>query len=95
MSANHSVELCYLSTIYINCLHTKQPIDLYFKPAMQGFACEVLHVQPDILPPGSLRIAEVWIDNNSWKNFDAQKLTVQLPNLNYRPKVKVRLVPAT
>jgi hypothetical protein len=93
MSAYHSVELCYLSTMYINLLHTKQPVDLYFKPHIHGFADNTLRVEPDILPPAGVRISDVWIDNNPWKNFDAKNLTVQLPNLNYRPKIKVRLLP--
>ncbi|HCJ66307.1 MAG TPA: N-acyl-D-glucosamine 2-epimerase, partial [Elusimicrobia bacterium] len=93
MSAYHSVELCYLSTVYINLLHTKQPVELYFKPLVNGFANDLLRVQPDILPPGSVKISDVWVDGNPWKNFDAEKLTVELPNLNYRPKIKVRLVP--
>ena len=93
MSAYHSVELAYLSQVYENLLYTKQPLELYFKPLPHGFPGDVLRVQPDILPPGSVRIQEVWVDNNPWKNFDAEKLTVSLPNLNYRPKIKVRLVP--
>ncbi|PKL44944.1 MAG: N-acyl-D-glucosamine 2-epimerase [Candidatus Riflebacteria bacterium HGW-Riflebacteria-2] len=93
MSAYHSVELAYLSTVYINLMHTKQPLDLYFKPKLGGFPEDVLRVCPDMLPPGSVKITEVWIDNNPWKNFDAEKLTVSLPNTTFRPKIKVRLVP--
>jgi hypothetical protein len=93
MSAYHSVELCYLATVYTNLLHTKQPLDLYFKPLPGGFPDGVLRVQPDILPPGNTRISGVWVDSNPWKNFDADNLTVELPNANYRPKIKVRLVP--
>jgi hypothetical protein len=93
MACYHSIELCYLSAVYINLLHTKQPLDLYFKPLPHGFANDLLRVEPDILPAGSVRISEVWVDGNPWKNFDAEKLTVQLPNVNYRPKIKVRLVP--
>ena len=93
MSAYHSVELCYLAAVYTNLLNTRQPLELYFKPIIGGFPDGILRVQPDILPVGSLRISDVWIDNNPWKNFDAEKLTVTLPNVNYRPKIKVRLVP--
>jgi mannose/cellobiose epimerase-like protein (N-acyl-D-glucosamine 2-epimerase family) len=94
MACYHSIELCYLSAVYINLLHTKQPLELYFKPLPNhGFANDVLRVEPDILPAGSVRIEQVWIDGNPWKKFDAEKLTVELPNLNYRPKIKVRLVP--
>jgi len=93
MSAYHSIELCYLATVYTNILNTGQPLDLYFKPMTGGFPDGILRVQPDILPAGGVRIAEVWIDNNPWKNFDAENLTVTLPNVNYRPKIKVHLVP--
>jgi len=92
MSAYHSIELCYLSQVYENLLYTKQPLDLYFKPMPDGFPGNILRVSPDILPPGSVRISEVWVDNQPWKTFDAEKLTVELPNLNHRPKIKVRLV---
>lgn len=94
MACYHSIELCYLSAVYINLLHTKEPLDLYFKPMVNGFPGNLLRVEPDILPAGSVRIDQVWVDNSPWKNFDAKNLTVELPNVNYRPKVKVRLVPA-
>ncbi len=93
MSGYHSIELAYLAAVYTNLLNTKQPLDLYFKPMIGGFHDGILRVSPDILPPGSIKISEVWIDNKSWDKFDADKLTVDLPNLNHRPKIKVRLVP--
>lgn len=93
MSAYHSVELAYLSTIYINLLHTKKPVDLYFKPMIGGFEDNILRVQPDILPKGAAKISEVWIDSKQWDKFNAEEFTVELPKLDYRPKVKVRIVP--
>ncbi|MFC1511587.1 AGE family epimerase/isomerase [Candidatus Latescibacterota bacterium] len=93
MSGYHSIELAYLSTIYINFLHTHEPLDMYFKPMVNGFPNDILLVQPDILPKGSITITDVWVDGNPWKNFNANELTVELPNLNYRPKIKVRIVP--
>lgn len=94
MSGYHSIELAYLAAVYTNLLNIKQPLDLYFKPLISGFPGNLMRVQPDILPPGSARISEVWVDNSPWKKFNADQLTVELPNLNYRPKIKVRLVPA-
>ena len=93
MSGYHSIELAYLATVYTNLLNTKQPLDLYFKPLVNGFPNNILRVQPDILPPGSVRISEVWMDDTPWENFDADHLTVALPDLNHRPKIRVRLVP--
>ncbi len=92
MSGYHSIELAFLAQIYTNLLNTKEHLDLYFKPLENGFADGILRVEPDILPKGSVRISEVWIDKKPWKNFDADELTVSLPNLTYRPKIKVRLV---
>ncbi|MBU1105311.1 MAG: AGE family epimerase/isomerase [Candidatus Riflebacteria bacterium] len=93
MSAYHSVELCFLSQIYINFLHTGKPLDLYFKPVENGFKNNIIRVEPDILPKNSVTIGEVWINGEPWKDFDAEKLTVRYPSSDERPKIKVRLVP--
>jgi len=68
-------------------------MDFYFKPLPQGFPDRVLRVSPDILPPGSITITSVEIDGEAYHQFDAQALTVQLPDTRERVKVKVRLTP--
>ncbi|MEW5871008.1 MAG: AGE family epimerase/isomerase [Chloroflexota bacterium] len=93
MSGYHSFELCYLAQIYTNLLITGQPLDLYFRPMPGGFKRNVLRVQPDILPLGRVRIAQVWIDGQPHKEFDAAKLTVKLPDSKQRLDVKVRVEP--
>ena len=93
MSGYHSIELAYLATVYTNLLNTKYPLDLYFCPMINGFEGKILRVQPDILPPSIAQISDVWIDDVPWPKFDAAKLTIQLPALTYRPKIKVRIIP--
>lgn len=93
MSGYHSTELCYLAQVYTNLMHTRQPLTLYFKPHLGGFPDGILRVQPDYLPKGSVKITEVLVDNNPWTKFDAAALTVELPNLTRRPKIKVTLTP--
>jgi len=94
MACYHSVELAFLSAVYINLLHTKKPLDLYFKPMPNAFeGSNILYVQPDILPKGSCKIESVEIDGKPWSYFDAEKFAVKLPDLDYRPKIKVRIVP--
>ncbi|NCC36426.1 MAG: N-acyl-D-glucosamine 2-epimerase, partial [Chloroflexia bacterium] len=93
MSAYHSTELCYLSAVYTNLLITKQPLTLYFKPQPSGFKDNILRVQPDILPPGSIRLDQVWIDDQPYANFDAAALTVTLPASETALRVKVTVVP--
>jgi hypothetical protein len=93
MSGYHSMELCYLAAVYTNLLITRQPMDLYFRPRPDGFQDRVLRVQPDILPPGSVRLEQVWIDGQAHHDFDAQALTVQLPPSDAPLRVQVRLVP--
>lgn len=93
MSAYHSIELAYLAATYTNLLNTKKPLTLYFKPLVNGFKDSTLYVQPDILPVGSVKLSKVWIDDKEWTRFDAEKMTVQLPALEYRPKVKVLITP--
>lgn len=93
MSGYHSMELCYLAAVYTNLLITRKPMDFYFKPHPDGFNDRILRVQPDILPPGSVRLEQVWIDNQPYTNFDAHTLTVILPPRSESLRVKVRIVP--
>lgn len=91
MSGYHSAELCYLSAVYTNLLITKQPMDFYFKPLPNGFKDRILRVAPDLLPPGSIKISKCEIDGESYTDFDAEKLTVKLPDTRESVKVKVRI----
>jgi anti-anti-sigma factor len=93
MSGYHSFELAFLACVYTNLMVTKQPMDLYFKPKQGGFKDNILRVAPDILPPGSVRIGEVWINGQKYSDFDASNLTVKLPTTPEELKVRVRLVP--
>lgn len=93
MSAYHSTELCYLSAVYINLLITKTPTYFYFKPYPGGFKDNILRVSPDILPPGSIYISEVFINDEPYTNFDANGLTVTLPVTDERVRVKVQISP--
>jgi mannose/cellobiose epimerase-like protein (N-acyl-D-glucosamine 2-epimerase family) len=91
MSAYHSTELCYLSAVYINLLITKQPTYFYFKPYPHSWKDNILRVSPDILPPGSIYISEVFIDDVPYTDFDATGLTVKLPETDERIRVKVQI----
>jgi mannose/cellobiose epimerase-like protein (N-acyl-D-glucosamine 2-epimerase family) len=91
MSGYHSTELCYLAAVYTNLLIKKQPMDFYFKPQPNGFENNILRVSPDILPPGRVYISSVEIDGKPYDNFDANNLTVTLPETDEAIKVKVRL----
>jgi mannose/cellobiose epimerase-like protein (N-acyl-D-glucosamine 2-epimerase family) len=93
MSMYHSGELCYLAQTYTNLLIARQPLNLYFKPLPNGFKRNILRVAPDLLPPGSIRIGAVWIEDEPYENFDAQALTVKLPDSKQQLRVKVRVEP--
>jgi mannose/cellobiose epimerase-like protein (N-acyl-D-glucosamine 2-epimerase family) len=93
MSGYHSFELAYLSTVYTNLLITKQPTDFYFKPKPESFKDNLLRVQPDILPPGSIKISAVWINDEAYPHYDADALTVRLPEAGETIRVKVRIQP--
>jgi mannose/cellobiose epimerase-like protein (N-acyl-D-glucosamine 2-epimerase family) len=92
MSGYHSTELCYLAAVYSNLLINKHPMDFYFKPIPGSFPNDTLRVSPDILPPGSIKIESVEIDGEAYSKFNADKLTVKLPNTKERVKVKVTIV---
>ena len=93
MSFYHASELCYLSAVYNNLLIFKQPMDFYFKPQPGAFPRNILRVSPDILPAGSVRISEVWVNDEPYTNFEAERLSVKLPDSKEQVRVKVRLVP--
>jgi mannose/cellobiose epimerase-like protein (N-acyl-D-glucosamine 2-epimerase family) len=93
MSGYHSFELAYLAQVYTNLLITKRPLNLYFKPIPDGFKNNILRVAPDILPVGSIRIGEVTIDDEPYTRFNADDLTITLPDSEQRLRVKVRVDP--
>ncbi len=93
MSGYHSTELCYLSQTYLNLLWTGQPLDLHFKPYPNAFPGRILRVSPDILPTGSIYIQSVEIDGVPYRYFDADALTVRLPETDKQVRVKVRVAP--
>jgi hypothetical protein len=71
----------------------KRPLDLHFKPLPNGFKDRVLRVEPDILPKGSLVISKCEIDGKEYNDFDADSLTVRLPQSDQRLHVKVTVSP--
>src|SRR5690606_10007232 len=86
MSGYHSMELCYLAAVYQNLLINKRPMDFYCKPYPQSFKDNILHVEPDLLPPGSICIESVEIDGEPYADFDSANLTVKLPVTDKRVK---------
>jgi mannose/cellobiose epimerase-like protein (N-acyl-D-glucosamine 2-epimerase family) len=93
MSGYHSFELCYLAQVYTNLLITRQPLELYFKPMPGGFRDNILRVAPDLLPSGRARLDKVWIDGLPYSDFDAERMTVNLPQTDRRAQVKALLQP--
>jgi hypothetical protein len=94
MAGYHSFELCYLASVYSNLLIHKEPMDFHFRPTPGGFRDRILRVAPDILPQGSVRISDVWIDGHPHDAYDADALTVTLPEGHGEIRVRVRLAPA-
>ena len=93
MSGYHSFELCYLAATYTNLLITKQPLDMHFKPKPGAFKDNILRVAPDILPKGSIKIESVTVDGKDYTDFDADELTVKIPQADEPVKIVVRIVP--
>jgi hypothetical protein len=87
------MELCYLASTYTNLMIFKQPMDFYFKPVVGGFTDGIIRVAPDLLPAGSIKIESVEVDGKPYADFDAEALTVTIPQSDQRVKIKVRIVP--
>lgn len=68
-------------------------MDFFFKPQPGAFKDNILRVQPDILPPGSVKIAKCEINGEPYTDFDSEALTVKLPQTTERVTVKVQIAP--
>lgn len=98
MSGYHAFELCYLAAIYNNLLINKQSMDFHFKPNPKYLTNGLLYVAPDLLPPHSIKITEVFVDGCEHKAFNAENLSVDLSNYvkdNKPIKVIVTIAPTT
>ncbi|MDX1929749.1 MAG: hypothetical protein SFV81_24700 [Pirellulaceae bacterium] len=93
MAGYHSFELAYLAAVYSNLLINKKPMDFHFRPTAGQLPGDTLRVSPDLLPAGSVRIGQVWINGQEHRDFDAENMTVKLPAEGGKLKVRVRLVP--
>ncbi|BCJ50546.1 hypothetical protein Asp14428_20210 [Actinoplanes sp. NBRC 14428] len=93
MAMYHSAELCYLAAVYSNLENRQQPMDLFFSPGPGAFG-GVLRVAPDLLPPKTHKIMQVWVNGHEHADFDAEALTVTLPHSTEPQQVRVRLTPA-
>jgi hypothetical protein len=71
----------------------KRPLELFFKPMPGGFKDDILRVEPDILPRGSLMITHCEIDGKAYTDFNSDDLTVKLPKSEHRLTVKVTVAP--
>jgi len=94
MAMYHSAELAFLAAVYTNLLTTDKPMDLFFQPEPAAFG-GVLRVAPDLLPPKSVKIMQVWVNGHEHRDFDPVALTVQMPRSKDRQSVRVRLAPVS
>lgn len=94
MSGYHSFELCYLAAVYSNLLINSQPMDFYFKTKLGMFKDDILRVQPDLLPSGSIRLQEVWINDQQYSDFDPIDMAIRLPTgVEGDLRVRAHIVP--
>jgi hypothetical protein len=93
MSMYHTAELCYLATVYQRLLLHGEPLTLWFRPRPDGFPDRILRTAPDALPPGKVRLDWVEIDGKPYSAFDADAMTVKLPDTGSTVTVKAHLIP--
>ena len=92
MAMYHSAELAFLSAVYGNLLNNDEPMDLFFRPDPGAFG-GLLRIAPDLLPPKSVKLMQVWVNGHEHANFDATALTVTLPRSTAPQVVRVRVAP--
>lgn len=91
MSMYHSSELCFLATVYQRLLVSGEPLTLWFRP--RADADRVLRTAPDALPPGRVRLSWVEVDGTPYSVFDADEMTVKLPETRHDLTVRAHLSP--
>ena len=94
MAGYHSFELCFLAAVYTNLLVNRHSMDFFFSPEPGAWEDNILRVSPDLLPAGSVELTDVWINGQSYGNFNREKLYVTLPDSDKTLKVRVRISPA-
>ncbi|MCX3058689.1 AGE family epimerase/isomerase [Streptomyces beihaiensis] len=94
MAGYHALELCYLAAVYTGLLISNDSLTLHFRPRPDDLPDRTLRVAPDLLPPGSVELARVWVDGREHHHFDAKQLTVRLPEGSEPVRVRVELEPA-
>jgi hypothetical protein len=67
-------------------------MDFYFHPQPGAFG-GLLRVSPDLLPPKSVKIVQVWVNGHEHRDFDPEGLTVRLPRSPDQQVVRVRMAP--
>jgi mannose/cellobiose epimerase-like protein (N-acyl-D-glucosamine 2-epimerase family) len=92
MAMYHSAELAFLASVYGNLLANDHPMDFYFHPQPGAFN-GLLRVSPDLLPPKSVKIVQVWVNGHEHRDFDPVGLTVRLPRSQDQQVVRVRMAP--
>jgi hypothetical protein len=93
MAMYHSAELAFLAAVYCNLESRQEPMDFFFAPQAGAFG-GTLRVAPDLLPPGSMQLVQVWVNGHEHHDFDAEALTVTLPHSQEPQVVRVRIAPA-
>ena len=93
MSMYHAAELAFLSTVYGRLLIRGEPLTLWFRPRPDGFTDRILRVAPDALPPGRARLEWVEVDGRPYAAFDANAMTVRLPESEHDLVVRAHLAP--
>ena len=70
-------------------------MELFFKPKPGAFPDGKLRVAPDLLPKGSIRIESVTVNGENYTEFDAEALTVTLPESREPVAVRVCVAPTS
>ncbi|WP_116201237.1 AGE family epimerase/isomerase [Amycolatopsis circi] len=89
MSMYHSSELCFLATVYQRLLLSGEPLTLWFRPRPD--ADRLLRTAPDALPKGRVRLSWVEVDGRPYSAFDADEMTVALPDTRHDLTVRAHL----
>ncbi|MFF0965877.1 AGE family epimerase/isomerase [Streptomyces sp. NPDC003703] len=95
MAMYHKAELCYLAEIYTRLLINEEPLELYFRTHPHAsFPGGRLRVSPDVFPAGRIVLDRVLIDGAPYDDFDAESMSIRLPDSAEELRIRARVRPA-
>ena len=91
MGGYHAFELCFCASTYGNLLLREEALTLNFEVIPNQLLNRRLHVSPDLLPAGKIKISSALANNQVISSYNSNELWVELPAGDQPLSIKIKL----